>query len=97
MKHLLRVPTSEQYAYIEFEFEGDRFDAVDEYKRLTEYVRNGPGSGLPEREYNKFLEDQIAQTGIPNGAELYGKMSLFQQATVQDIKRCLARIKNKSK
>lgn len=39
MKHHLRVPTKEQYAYIESEFEGTPEEAVAEYRRLTDLVQ----------------------------------------------------------
>lgn len=39
MKHHLRVPTKEQYAYIESEFDGTLEEAVAEYRRLTALVQ----------------------------------------------------------
>lgn len=44
MKHLLRVPTQEQYAYIEAEYEGSPEEAVAEYKRLTQLVHAKQGT-----------------------------------------------------
>lgn len=39
MKHTLRVPTKESYAYIETEFEGTAEDAFAEYQKLTDMVQ----------------------------------------------------------
>ena len=41
MLHTLRIPTKEQYAYIEVQYEGTSEQAYAEYLRLTGLVQNG--------------------------------------------------------
>ena len=43
MKYSLRIPTNEQFAFIEAEFEGDSEGAVDAYNTLTRLVKVGWG------------------------------------------------------
>lgn len=44
MKHVLRIPTQEQYAYVESEFEGTVEEALAEYTRITNLVKAKPSS-----------------------------------------------------
>lgn len=46
MKYTLRIPTKEQYAYIEAEYEGDADGAVAAYQELTRAVQGGTGVGM---------------------------------------------------
>lgn len=91
MKHILRIPTTEQYAYVEAEFEGTSEDAVEAYRRLTDLVRGG--AGITDKEFNDFLDVYLETGSIPNGADIYARMDLSQQATVQCIKRSINRRK----
>lgn len=45
MKYTLRIPTTEQYAYIEAELDGSYTSAevIDEYRQLTKLVQGGFG------------------------------------------------------
>lgn len=43
MNHTLRIPTKEQYAYIEVAFEGTPDEALVEYRRLTDLVQGVKG------------------------------------------------------
>jgi hypothetical protein len=93
MKTLLRIPTNEQYAYIEHEFEGSADEAVEEYQRLTQLVKGG--SGLPEKEFNGILDHYLS--GEPFvGDEIMAQiemMSAQQRWTMNAIKRSKARTK----
>jgi len=89
MKYHLRVPTNEQYAYIEAEMEGDSEQAIDEYYKLTRALK--PKEGLPDKDYNAFIDNQLL--GESNQLETYTQMSDQQKNAVQIIKRALARIK----
>jgi len=85
----IRVST-DQYEFIELDYEGD-VDAIwDEYKRLK--ARTIHKAGLSEREFNKFLDDYISTGTIENGQELYVQMNPVQQNIVQCIKRSIKRM-----
>lgn len=47
-RHILRVPTAEQYAYIEAEFDGSPEEAFAEYQRLTALVQGKQEGGFTE-------------------------------------------------
>lgn len=46
MKHLLRVPTKETYAFIEAEYEGESDGAVAAYQELQRAIQGGTGIGM---------------------------------------------------
>lgn len=87
----LRIPTQDQYAYLEVEFEGTTEEAFIEYKRVTAMVQGGVG--LTDKEFNAVLDEYLTTKTISNGADLYEKMNVSQQSTIQTIKRSHARTK----
>src|ERR1700733_12554855 len=93
MKAILRLPTLEQYAYIECEFEGTEEEIVDEYKKLKMLVTGSVG--LDTKDFNRVLDKYIwgDETML---ADEYAVMNLEQQNIVQPIKRTRARNKTKN-
>ena len=56
MKTILRIPTREQYAFIEVQYEKDECaDPVAKYNEITRYIHGGPG--VPVREFNHLIDD----------------------------------------
>lgn len=91
MKYHLRVPTSEQYAYIEAEYEGSAEEAVEAYRELTVAVRTG--FGLPQAEFNKALDEYLKTNELRNGADLYAQMDAAQQRVFQELKKAFKRMR----
>lgn len=86
-KYTLRVPTTEQYAYIEAEVEGTADEAILAYKELTRLVK-GEG-GLQAKEWNKVLDRYLAEgTMSPEDSE---GMSLVQKWLVHEIDKSISR------
>lgn len=90
MKTTLRIPTTEQYAYCEFEFEGTAEEAIAEYHRLTALVSGG--TGMDTKDFNKVLDKYLWDDGTMKEEE-YHAMNLSQQEIIQTIKRSKARNK----
>ncbi len=85
----LRIPTLDQYAYIEVEFEGTTDEAIEEYNRLTQKIKGGVGLVRPS--FNKILDKYLIEETM--SADDYGAMSLDQQTIIQEIKKSKARTK----
>lgn len=94
MKATLRIPTKEQFAFIELEMEVDSPDAaVEAYHTTTGLFQ--PKSGLPDKDFNSFLDTYLeSNTGDVN---VYNKMSKEQQDVIQTIKRSVKRIEYKTR
>lgn len=69
MKYTLRVPTKEQYAYIECEIKESPFMGTEEvvaaYNELTRAVLGDTGLGM--KAFAALLVEYIQTGGIPNG------------------------------
>ena len=89
----LRIPTQDQFAFLEVEFLGTTDEAYTEYRRLSAMVQGG--EGITDKEFNAFYVEYRTTGKIANGADVYAKMNPSQQAAVQLIKRSFARTKNK--
>lgn len=94
MKTILRVPTMEQYAYIEVEFDSDADGAFDEYKKLTALVKGEDRAGLSTVDWNGALDVYLETNELPDGAELYGRMSKIQQTIIQELKKSFKRTRS---
>lgn len=92
MKAKLRVPTLDQYAYIEAEVEGTIEEVFAEYQHLTETVKGG--TGLPDKDFNRVLDRYLWDDGAMLADE-YGTMNLDQQSIIQVIKRSRKRAESK--
>jgi hypothetical protein len=95
MKVTYRVPTKEQYAYIEIEQEMETLDGVlisENYKDLTEAIKSEPDiEGLPPLEFNRVLDKYLWQNNIDVGD--FEQLNKAQQAVLQEIKKSKARNK----
>ncbi len=85
----LRIPTADQYAYIEVPFDGTADDAFVEYQRLTAMVRGG--EGLEPKAFNAILDEYLTTDKITGDPGMVSDMSLDQQMIIQSIKRSRAR------
>ncbi len=94
MKVILRLPTTDQYAYLETEIEVMSIeDGLAEYHRAMRLIKGG--TGLDEKEYNAFIDNQLMGND-KNHIDQYEKMTTEQKAVVQVLKRALKRIKSKA-
>ncbi len=87
-KAQLRIPTTEQYAYIEVTVEATPSGIYDAYQELTDMFK--AKEGLPQKDFNaaldRYLKDGTGET------ETYLKMSPKQQQVFQEIKKAFKRI-----
>lgn len=88
IKAQLRIPTNEQYAYIEVSVEGTPDEIVEEYKQLTKLIKGG-NEGLERKEWNKVLDTYLWDCTMV--AEEYERMSDNQRSVIQEIKKSKAR------
>lgn len=90
-KAQLRIPTGEQYAYIEVTVEGTPEEVVAAYYEFTKFVK--PGIGLSSKDFNtaidRYLTDGTGET------EKYLAMNPAQQACIQEIKKAFKRLEGK--
>lgn len=91
-KATLRIPTAEQYAFVEVQIDGTAEQIQDAYYELTRSFK--PKEGIPEKDFNEFLENQ-ALNNSKNHIETYNLMSEIQKTIVQTNKRLFARLKAK--
>ena len=87
-KSKLRIPTSDQYAYIEVDFEGTPEDTISAYYEFTKLVK--PAEGLSAKDFNQALDRYLTE---PTGdTDTYLKMSKFQKDVIQEVKKAFKRI-----
>lgn len=98
MKAHIRIPTNEQYAYIELETEvnGSR-DAVELYNEAMGHFKPSVGvtttTGLVSTLFNPILDRYL--NGESMTSEEYESMDSSQQRVIQEIKKAFKRIKSK--
>ncbi len=89
MKVTLRLPTNDQYAYLEADVEVFNIEqALTEYERIMRLIKGG--EGLDEKEFNSFIDAQLM--GESNHIDQYEKASAEQKKFIQILKRALKRI-----
>ena len=91
----LRIPTPEQYSYVEIAIEGDLTpkDVANLYWDYTMAFKPKPEpSGLDDKTLNATLDEYLQTSSVKNGTELWEKMNPAQQAIFQAIKKSLKRI-----
>lgn len=89
MRATLRIPTKEQYAYIELEVEVENTEqAVEIYEEAVKMV-NG-GFGISRDEFNEAL-DRYLKDGTGD-TEQYAQMNTEQQRVFQEIKKSIKRV-----
>ena len=94
MKVTLRIPTNDQFAFIEIEKEViDTMEAVDAYNEAMGHFK--PNEGLPHKEWNSALDEYLTTNSLRGGTELYERMSLNQKMVMQEIKKAFKRITSK--
>lgn len=92
MKHELRIPTQEQYAYITVFFEGTPEEAFEEYKRLTALVKAEDVAGLPPADWRELIDAYLI--GTPYDYEsIIGKLNKMQNFALNEVKKSRARNK----
>lgn len=102
MKRVLRIPTNEQYSYIELELGDEEVltqeaidSVVDEYHRATRQIKGN--LGISEKEMNGVVDKMLLGQTVEGGIELYERMDSEQQKICQVIKRALKRLEAKNK
>jgi hypothetical protein len=90
MKATLRIPTKEQYAYIEVECEGTEEEIKEKYDSLTRTVHGGEDHNSFYNYLIALADSNLAEWG---NADNYASLSEKQKAVVQAIKRFSKRIK----
>jgi hypothetical protein len=95
MIHKLRIPQSEPFSFIEYEYEGERDDATDEYHRLTEVAKGD--KCWEDKDFNLFMENMVE--GKPNQVDpgLLDNMSTSQKYLFNFNRKMLGRLDNRNK
>ena len=92
MKVTLRLPTQDQYAFIEVETEVLSVEqAVEGYNAAMGLLRSG--EGMSDKELDTWIENMLLGDG--NDADTYSKATTAQKVELHRIKRALNRIKAK--
>lgn len=92
MIHKLRIPQKEEYAFIEYEFEGSIEEATVEYHRLTAIAKDG-NSGLAEPEWRAVLDDLLDDGSIQGDPGMMEQMNPAQKWLINEVKKSYKRIK----
>ena len=89
MKTTLRLPTSDQYAFIEIETEvGSVEDAVHQYNQGMAALR--PTEGLPPKEWNSALDRYLQDQGMD--PDVHARMGKAQQWLIHEIDKSSSRM-----
>lgn len=97
MKVTFRIPTQDQYAFVELELEDEANNITAEairgiYDGYTQAFK--PKAGISEKDFNAHV-DRMMTKGEANHIEEYLQMSDKQKDYVQFLKRAIKRIKPK--
>lgn len=88
----------EQFEYIGFEYEANE-GLTDEQIRaaIEDYQRSKKAlvvqGGIPDKDFNKILDEYLTTKTIVNGQDIYEKLSPLQRDVIQAIKRSYQRLK----
>lgn len=95
MKYELRVPTTEQYAYINAYFEGTPEEAVELHKHITNLAKGDTptGIGVKDKVWNAFIDEFLKTGAVINGGDIYEHMSAEQKRVIGEIKKSNNRTK----
>ena len=88
-KYHIRVPTKDQYAFIEAELAGTPADALEEYnelKRLTQVE-----GGIEDKRWREILDGYLTTGKMQDGGDFYEELSAAQKWLVQEVKKSFAR------
>lgn len=95
MKITYRIPTKDQYAFLEVE-ESERPDhdvrAIREvYDELISIFRNG--EGLPVKDFNRCIDSYVKDGKLPiDGQSLWQDMSFQQKTVIDELKKSIKRL-----
>lgn len=96
MKVTYRIPTKDQYAFVEITEEHDGatpFEHRVRYDELREaFLGEKKPTGLDTKTFNACLDEFCKTNKLSNGTELYYAMSPEQQMVFQELKKCFKRI-----
>lgn len=93
IKATLRIPTEEQYAYIELQMEVENEDAaVEAYKRVTGLVKAQVG-GLSQKDFNRVLDRYLTEGTM--SAEDHEGMNKAQMWLIHELDKSTTRINKK--
>ncbi len=84
----LHIPT-EQYGFLEVEFDGSPEDAFAEYSRLTSIIKGG--TGMDTKDFNKVVDELMSKNSISGDPGMVELMNAEQVMIIQAIKRSRAR------
>ncbi len=87
----LRIPMTEQYAYIHTAFRGTAEEALSEYRRITQLATGGVG--MDTQDFNKVIDTMMADQPIQDDPGIIQMMNLEQQFALQTVKRAKARLR----
>lgn len=91
----IRVPTV-TYGYFEIKnFQGTESEIIDKHQELIRLYNEASGEkkGLPLKEWNRALEGYLEVNSMP--VEVYEAMNNTQKMIIQEIKRCVKRLRAK--
>jgi hypothetical protein len=89
MTNTLRIPTNDQYGFIEVQFEGTPDEAYEEYRRLVALVKGG--GGLERKEFIAILDEYLTTKKLSGDPGVLSQMNDDQQLVIQEIKKSYAR------
>lgn len=94
--HTLRIPTSEQYAYIEIQFIGTGEEALEEYRRLTTLVKAENG-GIEKKKFDEIIDLMIQREKIYEDPGILEGMNTAQKYIFDCVRKSLGRIDYKNR
>jgi hypothetical protein len=92
MKHTLRIPTTEQYAYIEAELDCTPEEAVQTYHNLTNLVKGVP-AGLSDAEFRALYDAVASGTPVQGDPGIIEQLSPNQRFALNEAKKFIKRNK----
>lgn len=92
-----RIPTKDQFAFVEIDEDNDDISFGDikrKYDALTNlFQEKEGGAGIPDKEFNKVLDGYLATKTIANGGDIYETLNNEQKGILNAIKKSFNRNK----
>jgi hypothetical protein len=89
-KFTLRIPTADQYAFVEIGIEGEDLSIVKQvYDEATAMFKGS--DGLEAKEFNAIIDELLTTNKISGDPGVMSEMNLDQNSIIQAIKRSRAR------
>ncbi len=89
----LRVPTGDDFAYIEVTVEDTAENIVQAHREFTNLVR--PIEGLPTKEWNKLIDNYVQERGMSTEDML--KLGKAQAWWIKEFDKMRERLANKNR